>query len=32
MAQIDKIQIGSTTYDILQSSDAIFTGTSNDRI
>ena len=30
MAQIDKIQIGSTTYDILQSSDAIFTGTSND--
>ena len=30
MAQVDKIQIGNTTYDILQSADAIFTGTSND--
>ena len=30
MAQVDQIQIGTTTYDILQSSDATFTGTSND--
>jgi len=30
MAQVDKIQIGTTTYDILQSEDAIFTGISND--
>ena len=30
MAQIDKIQVGTTSYDILQSSNAIFTGTSND--
>ena len=30
MAQVDKIQIGTTTYDILQSEDAIFTGVSND--
>ena len=30
MAQVDQIQIGTTTYDILQSSGAIFTGTSND--
>ena len=30
MPQVDQIQIGSTTYDILQSSDATFTGTSND--
>ena len=30
MAQVDQIQIGTTTYDILQSEDAIFTGVSND--
>ena len=30
MAQIDKIQVGTTSYDVLQSSNAIFTGTSND--
>ena len=30
MAQVDQIQIGTTTYDILQSDDAIFSGTSND--
>ena len=30
MAQIDKIQVQSTTYDIAQSSAATFTGTSND--
>ena len=30
MPQVDQIQIGTTTYDILQSTDATFTGTSND--
>ena len=30
MAQVDQIQIGSTTYDILQSDNASFTGISND--
>ena len=30
MAQVDQIQIGSTTYDILQSDNASFTGVSND--
>lgn len=30
MPQVDQIQIGSTIYEILQSSDATFTGTSND--
>ena len=30
MPQVDQIQIGSTTYDVLQSSNATFTGTSND--
>jgi len=30
MAQIDKIQVQSTTYDVAQSSAASFTGTSND--
>ena len=30
MPQVDQIQIGTTTYEILQSSDATFTGTSND--
>ena len=30
MPQIDQIQIGSTTYDILQSNNATFTGISND--
>ena len=30
MAQIDKIQVQSTTYDVAQSSAATFTGTSND--
>ena len=30
MPQVDQIQIGTTTYDILQSDNAIFTGTTND--
>lgn len=30
MAQIDKIQVQSTTYDVAQSASANFTGTSND--
>ena len=30
MAQIDKIQVSSSTYDVAQSASATFTGTSND--
>ena len=30
MPQVDQIQIGTTTYDVLQSPNATFTGTSND--
>jgi hypothetical protein len=30
MPQVDQIQIGTTTYDILQSDNATFTGTTND--